>query len=164
MRVGWKGIHTADDHPVWMPYGIIETALKNRMPAIPGPDNHMYDLEKVISVMPVAPEIRPADVFISYKSEDRTIADDLEAFLTEQGYSVWFDRDLIGGQHYRDVLDERIDKAGSVVAIWTEHSVRSRWVRHEASRAGRQEKLICLRAPDLSRDSIPHRFRRTTIF
>jgi hypothetical protein len=108
--------------------------------------------------MPVALEIRPADVFISYKSEDRAIANDLEAFLTAQGYSVWFDRDLIGGQQYRDVLDERIDKAGSVVAIWTEHSVRSRWVRHEASRAGRQEKLICLRAPDLSRDSIPAPF------
>jgi small GTP-binding protein len=158
MRVGWKGIHIADDHPVWMPYGIIETTLKNRMPAIPGPDNHMYDLEKIISVMPVAPEIRPADVFISYKSEDRAIADDLEAFLTEQGYSVWFDRYLIGAQQYRDILDERIDKAGSVVAIWTKHSVRSRWVRHEASRASRQEKLICLRASELSRDSIPAPF------
>jgi hypothetical protein len=111
----------------------------------------------MIMQMPVALEIRPADVFISYKSEDRAIADDLEAFLTEQGYSVWFDRDLIGGQQYRDVLDERIDKAGSVVAIWTKHSVRSRWVRHEASRASRQEKLICLRAPDLFERQHPHR-------
>jgi hypothetical protein len=41
-----------EQKPVWMEYRIIETTLLNGLPAVPGPDLHMYDLRKVLRAMP----------------------------------------------------------------------------------------------------------------
>jgi hypothetical protein len=66
------------------------------------------------------------------------------------------DRDLIGGQSYRDVLDQRIDASKAVVVIWTSNSVGSRYVRHEAQRG--DSKVICLWDPALEIGRIPGPF------
>ena len=38
-----------------------------------------------------------ADIFISYKSEERALPEALASDLRAAGYSVWWDVDLLGG-------------------------------------------------------------------
>ncbi len=113
-------------------------------------------MHRILAAMPVRPKLRQADVFLSYEHKDSAIVAQLAEAIERAGYSLWFDRDLIGGQSYRDVLDQRIDAAKAVVVAWTANSVSSRYVRHEAQRAG--DKLICLRDPTLEFKRIPGPF------
>jgi GTPase SAR1 family protein len=119
MRLNATAADILSGAPVWIAYKIVETALKNKLPALPGPDGHMYAVDKIVRMMPVSPEVRPADIFISYKrhSGDRAIVDELASDLERSGYSVWFDREMIGGQRFSDVIDQRIDTAKAVVAL-----------------------------------------------
>lgn len=45
-----------------------------------------------------------ADIFISYASEDRGRAEILAIKLQEQGWSVWWDRDLPFGRPFDEVI------------------------------------------------------------
>ena len=69
--------------------------------------------------------------------------------------SVWYDRGLIAGQPYRDVLRQRIETVKAVVVFWTENSISSKWVMAEADLANQRNKLICLRDPKLESRHIP---------
>jgi hypothetical protein len=55
-------------------------------------------------------------------------------------------------------LRQRIETVKAVVVLWTENSVRSKWVIAEANLAGQQNKLICLRDPKLEPKRIPMPF------
>src|SRR5262249_61488120 len=88
----------------------------------------------------------------------RAAIERLKSDIERTGHSVWFDQDLMGGQQFRDVIDERIDAAKAVVAVWTENSVSSKYVRYEADRASKQNKLICLREANLDVGRIPGPF------
>src|SRR5208282_4480731 len=48
-------------------------------------------------------EIHP-DIFISYASDDRLIAEDQALDLEKRGYTVWWDKQLVGGQKYQKVI------------------------------------------------------------
>jgi hypothetical protein len=146
------------DSPIWMPYNIIRTAQKKRRQWLPGPDGFEYDMDRVLAVMPVSPDLRQAEVFISYASGDRPIIEALRAEIEDARYSVWFDQNLVGGQQFRDVIDQRIDAAKAVIVVWTQNSLGSKYVRHEADHASNGEKLICLRDPDLDVKKIPGPF------
>jgi hypothetical protein len=143
---------------IWMSYRIIETAEKQRLPHIPGPDGHMYEMDRVLGATPVRPELRQADVFLSYSSRDAAQIDRLDGELDSKRISVWYDRGLIAGQPYRDVLQARIETVRAVVVLWTENSIGSKWVRAEADLADKHDKLICLRDPNLDPGRIPMPF------
>jgi signal recognition particle receptor subunit beta len=142
---------------VWMPYEIIRTAQRSGLPSIPGPDG-IYAMDRVLAAMPVRSDLRQADVFLSYSSKDGTQIQSLADELDGKHISVWYDRGLIAGQPYRDVLRQRIETVKAVVVLWTENSIGSRWVRAEASLADEHNKLICLRDPKLKRTDIPMPF------
>jgi hypothetical protein len=115
-------------------------------------------MDRVLAAMPVRSDLRQDDVFLSYSSKDgaqiQSLADELEG----KHISVWYDRGLIGGQPYRDVLRQRIETVKAVVVLWTENAIRSKWVRAEADLADRHNKLICLRDPKLEPARIPMPF------
>src|SRR5262249_42074162 len=69
--------------------------------------------------------------------------------LESKRISVWYDRGLIAGQPYRDVLQSRIETVKAVVVLWIQNSIRSKWVISEANLADQHDKLICLRDPKL---------------
>jgi hypothetical protein len=146
------------DSSVWMPYKIIQTAQKRKLPFIPGPDNDIYAMDRVLAAMPVPPDLRQTDVFLSYSSKDgeqiQSLADELEG----KHISVWYDQGLIGGQPYRDVLRQRIETVKAVVVFWTESSITSKWVKAEADLADQRNKLICLRDSKLEPTRIPMPF------
>ena len=96
-----------------------------------------------------------ADIFISYSNPDRAIVEKLSAFLGAQGWSVWWDQRLISGDEFRDEIMSELAAARAVIVIWTENSVKSKWVRAEAGAADRAGKLIPTKTSSLPYDDIP---------
>jgi hypothetical protein len=99
-----------------------------------------------------------ADIFISYSKKDEPDARLLSAFLEAQGYAVWWDADLEGGDKYRGTIAAELSKARAVVVIWTKNSVGSDWVQSEAGRALNERKLIPLRSVGVEYGDIPPPF------
>ncbi len=83
-----------------------------------------------------------ADVFISYASEDRDRVRPLAEALQARRISVWWDRALVAGDDYANVIERELDAAKVVVVVWTEASVGSTFVRDEAGRAKDQGRLV----------------------
>ncbi|MGO8952936.1 MAG: COR domain-containing protein [Rhodomicrobium sp.] len=148
---------TRREGPVWIEYEIIQAAQRSGDATIMGPGGR-YDMRAILAAMPVSPEARQADVFLSYSSKDGEEIESLAGSLEGKHISVWFDRGLIAGQPFRDVLRDRIETVKAVVVLWTENSIGSKWVRAEASLADAHGKLICLRDPKLDRKLIPMPF------
>jgi hypothetical protein len=85
-----------------------------------------------------------ADVFLSYKREDQTRAARLIVALEKHGLSVWWDRDLPGGEHWRAKIEAALEAARCVVVLWSRASVGpdGGFVREEATRASARKILI----------------------
>ena len=83
-----------------------------------------------------------AQVFVSYASEDRERAAQLAAALGAQGWSVWWDRDIVIGQAFDQVIEAELESAGCVVVLWSAHSVTSEWVKNEATAAADRGVLL----------------------
>ena len=90
-----------------------------------------------------------ADIFLSYKSEDRERAQRIEHALTALGWDVFWDEELRVGDQFREVLEVELARARCVVVLWSNRSVRSKWVRDEASRADKRGKLVAVRIDDV---------------
>ena len=82
------------------------------------------------------------DVFISYASEDRPLAQRVAEGLEQAGLSVWWDRNIQVGSEWDKTIEEALGKAKSVVVVWTAHAKHSRWVRAEAREALNQNKIV----------------------
>jgi hypothetical protein len=75
------------------------------------------------------------DVFISYKREERALADRVSAALTGRGYTVVTDLNISTGATFGDAIEQMIVDAKLVIVLWTEAAAASPWVRAEAERA-----------------------------
>lgn len=83
-----------------------------------------------------------SDIFISYASADRETAHKFADALEGLGWSVWWDREIPPGKTFDQVIEEELNNARCVVVLWSTESVRSRWVRTEASAALDRERLV----------------------
>lgn len=88
-------------------------------------------------------------VFVSYAREDHGAAQTLAAALAESGLSVWWDRQLAGGDDFADVIAAQLAAARVVLVLWSHASVNSSFVRDEAARARDAGKLLPLRIEDV---------------
>jgi len=87
-----------------------------------------------------------ADVFISYDSEDRDFAQKIARGLSNAGFSVWWDRDILAGVKFNPEIQRQIEVARAVIVLWSKTSVRdSDWVHDEAQFARDANKLIPVR-------------------
>jgi formylglycine-generating enzyme required for sulfatase activity len=82
------------------------------------------------------------DVFVSYKKEDRALAERVVRALNAQGLSAWWDEGLTPRSAWDAELEREITLAACVVVLWTPRSVESDWVRTEAHFALDHAKLI----------------------
>jgi len=98
-----------------------------------------------------------SDIFISYAHEDRETARGLARILDSLGWGVWWDRTILAGETFDQVIEEALDGAACVIVIWSEHSVASRWVRTEAEEAARRRVLVPV---VIDQVKIPLAFRR----
>ena len=75
------------------------------------------------------------DVFLSYASADRAKAATLASLLQNAGWSVWWDRDVQGGEEWERRIEAELEAAKCVVILWTRKSISSDWVIREARAA-----------------------------
>lgn len=91
-----------------------------------------------------------SDVFLSYARQDRPTAQFMAQALERCGYSVWWDRDLLGGQDFEREIGRELAAARVVVVLWSAASVRSDWVRDEAATARDRGVLVPVQLDDTS--------------
>ena len=89
------------------------------------------------------------DVFVSYARENRAVAAQLAEGLSASGLQVWWDSNLVAGTEFTAVIEAKLLGAAVVIVLWSAGSVRSSYVRDEASRALKQGKLLPLRIEDV---------------
>src|SRR5262245_20639240 len=96
-----------------------------------------------------------ADIFVSYARADKARVAPLIAALEAQGWSVWWDPAITGGQEFDDLIARELDAARVVIVVWTATSVASRWVRGEARIAAERGVLVPVQfdAPNLPIDA-----------
>ncbi len=103
-----------------------------------------------------------SDVFISYDrkssaAETKSLASDLEA----AGFSTWWDtQNMRGGDDFHDAIDKNLDLCKAAIIIWTEESIKSKWVRSEADHALRLDKLINTHVQGVDPAAIPKPFNQ----
>ena len=92
-----------------------------------------------------------SDVFLRYKREDEERAALLVLGLEQAGLSVWWDREIPAGQHWRQALDEQLDAARCVVVLWSEASVQASgdFIHDEAGRGKSRGILLPIRIDDV---------------
>ncbi|MEO0981552.1 MAG: SUMF1/EgtB/PvdO family nonheme iron enzyme [Pseudomonadota bacterium] len=83
-----------------------------------------------------------ADIFLSYSRADRARAEEIAKALEEEGFSVWWDKVLRAGQTYDEVTEGKLRDAKAVVVLWSNVSVKSKWVRAEATLGERSSAVI----------------------
>jgi formylglycine-generating enzyme required for sulfatase activity len=82
-----------------------------------------------------------ADIFFSYKREDRARIAPLVHLLEREGLTVWWDPDIVAGERFDEVINREIEQARCVVVAWSASSTRAAWVRDEAS-IGRDRGIL----------------------
>ncbi len=89
------------------------------------------------------PPPRPL-LFLSYSRPDlyrsRPVIDLLEA----NGFDVWWDGRLEGGENFIQTTEAALESAACVVVLWSATSVESHWVRDEAQRGRERGCLVPL--------------------
>jgi TolB-like protein/tetratricopeptide (TPR) repeat protein len=83
-----------------------------------------------------------ARVFISYARADRAEVRPLADALAAAGHDVWWDALIDGGTAFAKEIETQLAAAGAVVAVWSNTSVESDWVRDEAATARERKCLV----------------------
>ncbi len=98
------------------------------------------------------------DIFFSYSTSDRERIAPLVETFEAQGWSVWWDRHIVPGTSFDDMIEHAIAEAACVVVAWTEASITSDWVRREALFGLEKDILVPILLDDID---LPFAFRRT---
>lgn len=91
----------------------------------------------------------PPDLFLSYAREDRATAQQLAHALGEEGFSVWWDREIRGGSDFTEEIAAKLHAARRVIVLWSPKAVASSFVRDESARARDASKLLPVRIEEV---------------
>jgi len=97
------------------------------------------------------------DVFISYARADRLHAERIADELQQHGWSVWWDRKILGGDTFDKTIQQALNDARCVVVLWSAASIDSGWVKDEAAEGKRRNILVPVIVDDVG---IPIGFRQ----
>lgn len=89
------------------------------------------------------------ELFVSYAREDAARVAPLAAGLEENGWKVFWDRKIASGKSWHEVLEGALTRADRVIVVWSEHSIKSSFVRDEAARAQAREILVPVLVDDV---------------
>ncbi|MEO0467394.1 MAG: SUMF1/EgtB/PvdO family nonheme iron enzyme [Pseudomonadota bacterium] len=92
-----------------------------------------------------------AGIFLSYSRADRPIAQGIAEALTAEGFTVWWDKVLRAGETYDEVTERMLRESSVVVVLWSQTSVKSKWVRAEATLGQRNATVIPAMIEDADR-------------
>jgi TolB-like protein/Flp pilus assembly protein TadD/limonene-1,2-epoxide hydrolase len=110
------------------------------------------DFQATSTPRPIAPDAAADtgalhDVFVSYASQDASVANSIVAALERSGLKCWIaPRDVPPGTQYADVIIRAINGTRVLVLVLSEHSVSSAHVGKEIERASAKGRpIIALR-------------------
>src|SRR5210317_2103264 len=83
-----------------------------------------------------------ADIFIGYARRNRDTIEQLASALEAAGYTVWWDRNIIGGSEFSRDIERELDVANVAIIAWSADASDSPWVKDEAAFARDQGKLL----------------------
>ena len=55
-----------------------------------------------------------ANIFLSYSSADKSVVKNIASLLENQGWTVWWDRDIPVGKNFETVIENELDAANCV--------------------------------------------------
>lgn len=96
-----------------------------------------------------------SDIFVSYKREEQSTARKLAEALENEGWTVWWDPKLRAGERFDDVIEVALEESKCVVVMWSKLSVKSKYVRDEATYALNRNKIVPVKIEDVD---LPFRF------
>lgn len=88
-------------------------------------------------------------IFLSYCRLDKSRVVRIHRALASAGFDVWWDQRIRAGEEFRDTIEQKISEADKVIVVWSKHSVKSQFVRDEASRALSLKKLVPIRIDEI---------------
>ena len=83
-----------------------------------------------------------SDIFISYNNKDKDKAKLFATILTQQGWSVFWDKNIPPGKTFDDYIGEQLDAAKCIIVLWSKNSVSSDWVKEEAQRGAARKVFV----------------------
>ncbi|MEZ5920681.1 MAG: TIR domain-containing protein [Parvularculaceae bacterium] len=89
------------------------------------------------------------DIFISYSRVDRLRIETLARALEDQGFDVWWDRNLEAGTVFAKETEERLLAAKIILVAWSAASIGSMWVADEASVGREKGNLLPISLDDI---------------
>jgi hypothetical protein len=95
------------------------------------------------------------DIFFSYRSVDRERVRPIRDAFAGQGFEVFWDQEVPTGADWDTWIRQHLGKSKCAVIFWSTASVASDNVRHEATIAKLQGKLIAVLLEHLSPDQFP---------
>jgi hypothetical protein len=101
-----------------------------------------------------------SQIFISYASEDKAFAARLAGAFENEGWSVWWDKQIPPGMDYAQVIERAVNGASCIVVLWSKHSIASRWVHTEAAAGADRHVIATVVIDDTPGEQIPFEFRR----
>ena len=92
-----------------------------------------------------------ADLFVSYKAEDRARVAPLVAALEADGVTLWWDAHIGGGADWRATIEAELIAARCVIVVWSKRSTgpEGRFVRDEATRALERGAYLPIKIDDV---------------
>lgn len=96
-------------------------------------------------------------IFLSYSAEDRPRVALLAERLEAEGFDLWWDQNIPGGNSYARVIEAAINDSDLVIVVWSKASVVSDWVADEASAARDAGKLVPI---SIDNEAAPIGFRQ----
>lgn len=80
------------------------------------------------------------DIFISYSSKDKSVAEKLAYVLKEKGYNIWLDEwEILVGQNIVDEVYKGIRLSNYMIVVLSKSSCQSKWVKEELTAGKLQE-------------------------
>lgn len=81
-------------------------------------------------------------LFISYAHADRAKVKPIVEALSALGHIVWWDSHLAGGTSFAEKIADELNRADTIIVMWSALSTRSHWVLDEAGRGRDSGRLI----------------------
>ena len=96
-----------------------------------------------------------AHVFISYSRSEKQTASLLAQRLTDAGYDVWWDAEILGGTRFEDEINQALREAPVAVILWSRSAAASDWVRAEAEIARHLKSALPVIIDDVDIAALP---------
>jgi predicted nucleic acid-binding Zn-ribbon protein len=95
------------------------------------------------------------DIFFSYSSADRERVRPIRDALVEQGFEVFWDQEVPAGKDWDSWIRQNLAKSKCAMVFWSATSISSDNVRHEATVAKQQSKLVSVLLEPLTAQQFP---------